>query len=271
MSRLSPVLGALDAQGAASRFDLGGYRVDLLLQGYPGKATCHGGLGWSSVVLLRGHGRVVLIDTGAFGMRKPLMAALEALGVAPQDVTDVLLSHAHHDHMVNFPLFNRACMYMGVVELDWAAQVPWGSTPVPEMYVKELQQWPSLHRVADKEEVLPGISAHLAPGHTPGHLIFVVAGELHDLMVVQDAAKNRAELMSRRADMTWDAARSTRSIEMIVARWGARPGTVLIPGHDLPMRLESGRPVAIGTRRAGITALFGDTPEAATTFDLSAV
>jgi len=39
-----------------------GYDVDIVIQGYPGKSVCHGGLGWSSVVLLRGHGRVALID-----------------------------------------------------------------------------------------------------------------------------------------------------------------------------------------------------------------
>jgi len=35
------------------------YQLDILVQGYPGKSVCHGGLGWSTIVLLRGHGRVV--------------------------------------------------------------------------------------------------------------------------------------------------------------------------------------------------------------------
>ena len=37
---------------------VGGYDIDIVIQGYPGKSVCHGGLGWSSVVLLRGAGRV---------------------------------------------------------------------------------------------------------------------------------------------------------------------------------------------------------------------
>src|SRR3954467_7470671 len=42
------------------------YQLDILVQGYPGKSVCHGGLGWSTIVLLRGHGRVALMDRGRF-------------------------------------------------------------------------------------------------------------------------------------------------------------------------------------------------------------
>ena len=48
----------------------GGYEIEIAVQGYPGKAVCHGGLGWSTIALLRGHGRVALIDTGSFGQRQ---------------------------------------------------------------------------------------------------------------------------------------------------------------------------------------------------------
>jgi len=41
------------------------YDLDIVVQGFPGKSVCHGGLGWSSVVLLRADGRIVLIDTAA--------------------------------------------------------------------------------------------------------------------------------------------------------------------------------------------------------------
>ena len=32
-----------------------GYHIEIAVQGYPGKAVCHGGLGWSTIALLRGH------------------------------------------------------------------------------------------------------------------------------------------------------------------------------------------------------------------------
>ena len=53
-----------------------GFDIDILVQGFPGKTVCHGGLGWSTVVLLRGEGRVVLIDTGSFNMRRLILEQL---------------------------------------------------------------------------------------------------------------------------------------------------------------------------------------------------
>src|SRR5262249_14489003 len=62
-------------------------------------------------LLLRGHGRTILVDVGAgekmsdklddiYRVEKEpsLTQSLAALGVAPNDVTDVVLSHLHFDH-----------------------------------------------------------------------------------------------------------------------------------------------------------------------------
>ena len=54
-----------------------GYEIDILVQGFPGKSVCHGGLGWSTVALVRGHGHVVLIDAGSFNMRGLIARQLE--------------------------------------------------------------------------------------------------------------------------------------------------------------------------------------------------
>ncbi len=186
------------------RITTGGWEVDILVHGYPGRSTVHGGLGWSTIALLRGHGRVVLLDGGGHGQRGVLMAGLKERGLTPLDVTDLLLSHAHHDHCVNWPLFRQARIWIGRVELGWALGVPWGETPVPEHVVEALSRWPTLRLMEDGEEVMPGITAHLAPGHTPGHLIFVVGGDPNDVILLQDAVKNRAELISRDTDMTYE-------------------------------------------------------------------
>ena len=37
---------------------INGYGIDVMVVGFPGKTVRHGGLGWSIIVLLRGHGRV---------------------------------------------------------------------------------------------------------------------------------------------------------------------------------------------------------------------
>ena len=48
---------------------INGYDIDVMVVGFPGKTVCHGGLGWSTIVLLRGRGRIALVDTGGFGLR----------------------------------------------------------------------------------------------------------------------------------------------------------------------------------------------------------
>ena len=246
------------------------YSLDILVQGYPGKSVCHGGLGWSTVALLRGGGHVALIDVGTFSHRALLIAGLARHGLTPEQVTDVILTHAHHDHAINWVLFDHARIWIGDAELDWAVAEPWGRTPVPELYVRELRAAASLNRVHDGQEVLPGLVAHDAPGHTPGHMMFVLSGEDRDVIFTGDAAKNRAELLTRSADMTYDKAVTAATIERMWELWRRRPGTLLVPGHDLPMILDpNGHPIFVGIREAAITAWFDDDLETTTRFELT--
>ena len=47
---------------------------------------------------------------------------------------------------------------------------------------------------------------------------------------------------------------------MVWSRWKRRPGSIIVPGHDVPMVLEGGKPHYIGKREAAITAWYGDGP-----------
>ncbi|WYX59102.1 MBL fold metallo-hydrolase [Achromobacter xylosoxidans] len=144
------------------------YQIDILIQGYPGRAVCHGGLGWSTSTLLRSDRHKILVDVGAFGVRHLLGRHLDACGVAPADITDVVLTHAHYDHAVNFTLFPNATVWIGAQELQWAAAQPPGFNPLPELYVRELDRLDRVRRIGDGDAFLPGITAIAAPGHTPG-------------------------------------------------------------------------------------------------------
>jgi N-acyl homoserine lactone hydrolase len=232
------------------------YDIDIVVQGYPGKSICHGGLGWSSVVLVRAHGRIALIDTGGFSMRTMLIKRFAERGLKPADITDLLLTHSHHDHSVNWTMFPKARIVISAHELAWSLKEPWGETPVPELYMRELKSWPKLHAASEGEEVFPGITAHLAPGHTPGHLVYLLRTAERDVIFAGDAAKNRAELVSGTTDMTYDAAVSKASIEAIWALWRRRPGNIVVPGHDVPMVLENGKTKYIDKREAAISAWF---------------
>jgi hypothetical protein len=84
-----------------------------------------------------------------------------------------------------------------------------------------------------------------------------------------DAAKNRAELLSHEPEATDDRSRARESIDRIWSIWREVPGTILVPGHDLSLRLTTdGKPEYIGERKAGITAWFDESVELSTTIDL---
>jgi glyoxylase-like metal-dependent hydrolase (beta-lactamase superfamily II) len=246
------------------------YRIDILAQGFPGKAICHGGLGWSTIALLRSDTCNILIDVGAFNIRKPLKQQLRALGLAPDDITDVVLTHAHYDHSINFVLFPKATVWIGKEEIEWAAAQPPSFGPLPELYVAALDRETRVKRIAAGEEFLPGLRALAAPGHTPGSVIFHLTGNDIPVIFTGDAAKNRAELMSGKVDASMDEAASRASLALIWRLWREALGTLLIPGHDLSMRLgANGKPVYVGTRRAGISAWFDEDIEVTTDIDIT--
>ena len=261
---------AAPANQASPLAEIGGWQVEIVVQGYPGKSVCHGGLGWSTIVLLRGHGRVALIDVGSFSQRSLILARLSAHGLTPADVTDVLLTHSHWDHSINWVMFPNAHIAIGAKELAWSLKEPWGTSPVPELYVRELDRFKQAVLLKAGDEVLPAFRVYDAPGHTPGHLMFVLDDAEHDIIFTGDAAKNRAELLSLTADMSYDQAVSRKSMETMWNLWRKKPGTIVVPGHDVPMVLEASRPAYIGARAATISSWFGDTLDQTKVFDLTA-
>lgn len=247
----------------------GGYSIDVLVQGFPGKSLENGGLGWSSIVLLRGHGRVVLIDTGSFSVRQVLIKRLREHNIARSDVTDLLLTHAHYDHVMNWNIFPDARVAISSRELEWALAQPCEGSLVAELHIRELAASPQLRSIEPGDEVLPNIRALEMPGHTPHHLVFVIEDENGRVIIAADAVKNRAELYSCAADISLDEEASKRSITALRALWEERVGTILVAGHDLPM-LNTGHGIELlGTRRAAITARFSERFDEETKFTLS--
>ncbi len=249
-------------------FRFGDTEIDIIVHGFPGKSVCHGSLGFSTIVLVRRGDRLALVDVGSFGQRALLIDHLRTRGLAPEDVTDVLLTHSHFDHSINWVLFKEATIVISRKELDWSVGEPWGETPVPELYMRELERCSTLRAVGDGDEVFPGITTHMTPGHTPGSAVFVLDTGDRDVVFTGDACKNRAELMSRTADLTCDAEASRASIDAIRGLWMRRAGGILVPGHDLPMVHENGRTRYLGRREAAIRAWYGEDLNETTLYSL---
>ncbi|ASN06328.1 MBL fold metallo-hydrolase [Virgibacillus necropolis] len=235
------------------------FDYNIFVQGFPGKSSTHGGLGWSTISLLSQNDQNIIIDVGSFGVRKLLLRRLHDKGLSPDDITMVLLTHTHWDHCVNWTLFPNATIVVGRVDMNWALNEPLGESDVPELYVKELNRSPQTRLVDHLEEVVPGIVAHQTKGHTPGHMAYSVDNGDYDLLFSGDAAKNRTELLSGNVDMTLNLSESQNSIDYLWSLWMRKTGSILVPGHDIPMKLINGKSLYLYKREADLQCWFSDT------------
>src|SRR5690348_11050038 len=79
--------------------------VDVLTAGYVEAGVA------STVTLIRDGARAIVVDPGMVASRKLILEPLRRLGVEPDEVTDVVLSHHHPDHTVNIALFQHALVH----------------------------------------------------------------------------------------------------------------------------------------------------------------
>lgn len=221
-------------------------KITGLLSGQPFMTT-YGIVGYSTVVLVEDEDRRILFDCGSRGCSVQLKAALASAGLTPADVTDVVISHIHFDHVGNLPLFTNARILVSPAEWENAQSSPDEYHCLATcVYIKDSGR---LAFVSEGDHLTESVSVLALPGHTMG-LIGLLCGP--DTVLCSDAIKNRFELWEGLEPMTVDPDMSRRTMDRI--RSLAR---VIYPGHDCPLDLahrEATPPITIPLRYAdGLT------------------
>jgi glyoxylase-like metal-dependent hydrolase (beta-lactamase superfamily II) len=201
------------------------------------------------VWLMRGGGRNILFDSGFHHEQyfkqwnvtdylRPDEAVQQA-GVKPEDITDIVISHAHWDHMGGIDLFPKATVWIQKDEYRYYTGEAWqsggqhgGIDPDDIRQLVRLNTEGRLRLVDGEKEILPGISVFVGSRHTyasqylrvGGKTPFVLASD--NVYFYRNLAEHKASATFSDADHAANIKAQERMIELA--------GSVdrIVPGHD---------------------------------------
>ncbi len=227
--------------------------------------------------LVIGQDRTFVVDLGmtaeSAAKRKrqlscDIPATLTALGVDPENVSDVILTHLHYDHTGNHALFPKAQFHLQEAEMHFAtgADVHFrffanGFDVDDVVSLIRLNFAGRLSMYNGAQELAPGVEVEVLPGHSTALQIVKVHTKRGWVVLASDAAHYYEHLLRRRPHPAVVDARSMlRSFDRLLA---IAPVENIVPGHDpLVMELYP----AASAELAGTVARLDETPGPIPTF-----
>jgi glyoxylase-like metal-dependent hydrolase (beta-lactamase superfamily II) len=269
VAALTLLVAALPAAAQAPKYEV--YAVQYaVLPGFPVSALVSGAeegrkLDIAMLVwVVRGSGRIVLFDSGFY--RKQFLdewkprdflkpsEAVRKLGVAPEDVTDVIISHAHWDHVDGADLFPKATIRIQRDEYQYYTGEAWqegkhGGIDPEDMHALLRADTAGRLRFVngDDQEVLPGIRCYTGAKHTYQSQYCSVATRSGTVVLASDNMYLYENLATHAPiAQTLDAAANLRAQDRM--RKLATKPELIVPGHD-PAQLKKFPKVADGVVR----------------------
>ena len=154
---------------------------------------------------------LILFDTGiGEGGREgglgQTRGQLETSGYKPEDVTIVVITHFHGDHIGGLteggqPAFPNARYVTGQAEYDfWTAPERMSGATENAAKTVEAKVKPFAEKttfIGDGDDVVTGVTGMAAPGHTPGHMIFRLQSGGRQLGLTADTANHYVASIQR--------------------------------------------------------------------------
>ncbi|MEV7186678.1 MBL fold metallo-hydrolase [Kitasatospora sp. NPDC093102] len=207
--------------------------------------------------LVRSRERTVLVDAGVGphddGKYRggALLDSLAAHGVTPADITDVVFTHLHFDHVGwacvhDRPVFPHATYRAH--RADWQHFVT-GDTATPEAIAKLTPIESQLELFDTDFTLAPGIDALHQPGHTPGTTVYVLSSGGRRALLLGDVVHSVVQFAERDWQVIWDIdPAAARAVRNRIADEAADTDDLLVAAHLPGMRF--GRILAAdGNRR----------------------
>ena len=199
--------------------------------------------------LVRGGGRNVLVDSGFYrdqffkqwhvtGYIKP-SEAIARVGLKPEDITDVVITHMHWDHADGMDLFPKARIWLQKDELEYYAGTAWqsprthgGIDPDDVLAVVKLNTQGRVGLVnGDAQEILPGVTCYTGGKHTYASQYVAVNTAAGTVVLASDNMYLYENLEKHVAiAATLDADSNLRAQDRM--KQLTRDPKWIIPGHD---------------------------------------
>lgn len=210
----------VELRGSTTQGTFGAYR------GLPD--AVHGMIAWPNTVLLTGP-EAVVIDPGYATQGEMLAGALRARGIEPGDVRTALATHLHSDHVSALPQLGEVDLHVHAVELE-----------TPHAHAgRGFRDRATVRPLAGEEgEALPGVRWILTPGHTDGHVCFLVETDDGVVAVAGDTLGPDPTWFAR-MELPEDHPRREEHLAAFRAIRDRGPSLV-IPGHTGPVRIAAG-------------------------------
>jgi glyoxylase-like metal-dependent hydrolase (beta-lactamase superfamily II) len=187
-----------------------------------GKPT--GMVAFPNTVLIRGE-RDYLVDPGLIMQGAPLIGALGELGVDPNAIKDVILTHLHFDHAEGLSAWPMRKTWVHRIETEAPyAQIVAGQLEMANLEVLD----------GEEGEIEPGLRWILTPGHCDGLISLLVDTDDGLVVVASDCVGPLPEYFER-MDLPEDFGPEREELLKQWRRIRDLNPHMVIPGHNPPV------------------------------------